>query len=184
MKNLLFALAATLCACLISCQGGQKASPRVNVWAEDSDTTYVGEISVSGEHVKVPFKRLSNGLAEVQVSLNGVPFNMWWDTGASITCISFLELQKLAKEGKVALEDYEGNSVSSLADGSQVQDALFRIKEVYIQGMDNESLVLKDVLVSVSSNEDAPLLIGQNIISELPKHSFNDSNETIDFDKQ
>ena len=81
-----------------SCSNHQKPSARNNVWG-DEDTTSVTEVKLSGSKVLVPFKRIESGLAEVQVSLNGVPFNMWWDTGASVTCISLLELQKLAKEG-------------------------------------------------------------------------------------
>ena len=63
-------------------------------------------MSLSSKNVIVPFERTSD-LAQVQISLNGVPFNMWWDTGASMTCISALELQKLAKEGKIELDDYQ-----------------------------------------------------------------------------
>ena len=90
-----------LCA---SCGNKQKPSPRSSVWGENVDTTTIAKIKLSGNKVLVPFKRMESGLAEVQVSLNGVPFNMWWDTGASVTCISLLELQKLAKEGKISLD--------------------------------------------------------------------------------
>ena len=45
------------------------------VWG-DEDTTSVTEIKLSGSKVLVPFKRKESGLAEIQVSLNGVPFNM------------------------------------------------------------------------------------------------------------
>ncbi len=108
---------------------------------------------------------------------------MWWDTGASITCISALELQKLAKEGKIELDDYMGKMVAGLADGSSSEEVVFNIKEIYIQGKDGEYLRLTDVAAMVSSNSNAPLLVGQNIISNLPKHSFNESKGIIEFDK-
>ena len=108
---------------------------------------------------------------------------MWWDTGASITCISALELQKLAKEGKITLDDYLGDAVSRLADGSSTEEVVFNIKEIYIQGKDNKYLRLTDVAAIVSANEEAPLLIGQNIISNLPKHRFNDRTGEIEFDR-
>ena len=121
--SLIIALAATVV--LTACGGGQKPSKRDNVWGENVDTSVVAKNQVKGEKVLVPFKRINNDLLEVQVSLNGVPFNMWWDTGASVTCISLLELQKLAKEGKISMDDYQGPAFSKIADGSTTRaDAL------------------------------------------------------------
>ena len=90
MKKILFAMAGIAIFACVSCGNKQKPSPRSSVWGENVDTTTVAEVRLSGEKVLVPFKRTESGLAEVQVSLNGVPFNMWWDTGASVTCISLL----------------------------------------------------------------------------------------------
>ena len=101
MKRIvLIGAAIALVSVCVSCGSRQKPSPRVNAW-DNSETLQIG---MNSDKVLVPFKRTSSGLAEVQVSLNGVPFNMWWDTGASITCISALELQKLSKEGKITLD--------------------------------------------------------------------------------
>ena len=178
MKRIIFAAIVIAMMSCTSCGSRQKPSSRVNVWDKESSS-----ISMSDEKVFVPFTLTPSGLAEVQVSLNGVPFNMWWDTGASITCISALELQKLAKEGKITLDDYLGDAVSRLADGSSTEEVVFNIKEIYIQGKDNKYLRLTDVAAIVSANEEAPLLIGQNIISNLPKHRFNDRTGEIEFDR-
>ena len=183
MKKILFVMAGIAIFACGSCGNKQKPSPRSSVWGENVDTTTVAEVRLSGEKVLVPFKRMESGLAEVQVSLNGVPFNMWWDTGASVTCISLLELEKLAKEGKISLDDYKGPALSTIADGSTTESAIFTIKEIYIQGQDNKYLILKDVDAMVSPSATAPLLIGQNVISNLPKHSFNESNSVIEFEK-
>lgn len=162
-----------------ACNNNQKPSARVNPWSDEVSTS----INMSDKQVLVPFTRLDNGLAQVEIKMNGVPFNMWWDTGASITCISALELQKLAKEGKIELDDYMGNMVAGLADGSSSEEVVFNIKEIYIQGKDGKYLRLTDIAAMVSSNSNAPLLVGQNIISNLPKHSFNESKGVIEFDK-
>lgn len=179
MKKILFAMAGMAILMCVSCGRKSNPSPRISVWGEN----VVAEVKLSGEKVFVPFKRMESGLAEVQVSLNGVPFNMWWDTGASVTCISLLELQKLAKEDKISLDDYKGPALSTIADGSTTESAIFTIKEIYIQGQDNKYLILKDVDAMVSPNIEAPLLIGQNVISNLPKHSFNESTGVIEFEK-
>lgn len=183
MKQIMLAMASIAFLMCASCGNNTKPSARVGVWGENVDTTMVSEVKLSGEKVLVPFKRKESGLAEVQVSLNGVPFNMWWDTGASVTCISLLELQKLAKEDKISLDDYKGPALSTIADGSTTESAVFTIKEIYIQGQDNKYLILKDVDAMVSPNAKAPLLIGQNVISNLPKHSFNESIGVIEFEK-
>ena len=73
--------------------------------------------------------------------------------------------------------------MSQIADGTTTESAVFTIKEIYIQGQDNKYLILKDVAAMVSPNAKAPLLIGQNVISNLPKHSFNESTGQIEFEQ-
>lgn len=182
MKKMILIIVGMVFFMCASCDKKPKPSARVGVWGENVDTSTVAEVKLSGEKVLVPFKRMESGLAEVQVSLNGVPFNMWWDTGASMTCISLLELEKLAKEGKISLDDYVGPAMSKIADGSTTESAVFTIKEIYIQGLDNKYLILKDVAAMVSPNAQAPLLIGQNVIRNLPRHSFNESTGVIEFE--
>lgn len=186
MKNILqmnrigyFMLAVIMMAIMVSCGGSQKPSQRASVW-DDSETD---EVELSTEKVCVPFKRTAGNLAEVQVSLNGEPFNMWWDTGASMTCISALELEKLVKAGKIELDDYQGSILTKIADGSTTEALVFNIKEIYIPGTDNQYLVLRDIDAAVSANADAPLLIGQNVIQNLPKHTFDEAKGLIIFDK-
>ena len=183
MKKALFVMLAMAIFICSSCSEQQKPSKRIDVWGENVDTTTKAKAKLTGDRVVVPFKRLENGLIEVQVSLNGVPFNMWWDTVASITCISLLELQKLAKEGKIEMEDYVGPAMSEIADGSTTESAMFTIKEIYIQRRDNKFLILEDVVAMVSPNIQAPLLLGQNVISKLPKHTFNENAEIIEFER-
>ncbi|MBD5415675.1 MAG: hypothetical protein HDR46_05235 [Bacteroides sp.] len=160
-----------------SCQSEQKPSDRISVWEDDSN------ISLSSNVVEVPFQRTAGNLAEVKVSLNGVTFNMWWDTGASMTCISALELQNLCKEGRISLDDYQGRILSRIADGSSTESFVFNIKEIYIQGLNNQYLRLQDIDAMVSPNQDAPLLIGQNIIQNLPPHKFREDAGVIEFEK-
>lgn len=184
MKKIFFITLSSLIIIAIcsSCVEKQKASKRVEIWGEEKDSTE--QVSLSAKKVIVPFQRTEGNLAQIQISLNGVPFNMWWDTGASMTCISALELQKLAKEGKIELDDYQGSIVSRIADGSTSESFVFNIREIYIPGRDNQYLVLHDVDASVSPNDGAPLLIGQNIIQNLPKHIFREDEGVIEFEQQ
>lgn len=179
--SLLSLFSAAVIAICTSCGGKSQVSPRVPIWDDDAD--YSKSVSLSSKNVIVPFERTSD-LAQVQISLNGVPFNMWWDTGASMTCISALELQKLAKGGKIELDDYQGSVVSRIADGSTSESLVFNIKEIFIQGRDNQYLILHDVAAAVSPNTGAPLLIGQNIIQNLPRHVFHEDEGVIVFEQQ
>ena len=175
MKNIL--LVALTLVLLMSCQK-QKPMPRQPIMGKRT------EISVQSNSSKIfiPFRRTESGLAEVQVSLNGVPFNIWWDTGASVTCISALEFAKLVKEGKINEDDHIQTIITTIADGTQVEEELFLIRELYLKGENDKYLIINNIYAAVSENLNAPLLIGQNVIQQLPKHSFDDSKSVIEFD--
>lgn len=171
-------LMAAIAIIMASCGGGQDPTPRPNVW--DNEEVAV-ETNLSGNKVCVPFHRTASSLVEVQVSINGEPFNMLWDTGASVTSISSLELAKLIKQGKITPQDYVDTVRMTYADGSASTEYIFHINEIYIQGLDNQYLRLTDVAAVVSDNASAPLLLGQNVISNLPQHSFNEAAQLIEF---
>lgn len=177
-KTLLFLLVSMLTAAICaSCGQKQKPSARVDIWAEDT-------VSRSdADKIVVPFKGEEGGTIQIQASINGVPFNMYWDTGASITCISALELMKLIKEGRIEATDHEGYMIARLADGSTSENMIFNIREIYIPARDNKHLILNDVQVSVSASGDAPLLIGQNVMRNLPQHVVRYEDEVIVFDE-
>ena len=187
MKNLAYIISAVMLLSCASCGSNQKPGERVENYGEEvrKDSSSLEGFTMSSEKVYVPFQRADGDLAQVQVSLNGVPFNMWWDTGASVTSISKLEFINLVKAGKIdEKEDHIGYINSSYADGSKGTEPLYRIGEITIQGKDNQTLRLYGVAVSVSENLSAPMLIGQNVISQLPKHKFNDYTGVIEFDKE
>ncbi|MBO8458955.1 MAG: retroviral-like aspartic protease family protein [Bacteroidetes bacterium] len=165
---------------LAACGGKEKPSPRVDVWGSNDGL----RVSMDAPKIEVPFKRTGGDLAEIQVSLNGVPFNMWWDTGASMLCISSLEFTKMYKEGRITDADYKGEIATSIADGSTVKSQVYTIREVDIQGMGDKWLRLYNVDAVVSGNSNAPSLIGQNVIQQLPKHTFNESTGMIEFEGQ
>ncbi len=178
-KFLVVALVA-LSVLLVACGSKEKPSPRVDVWGSNDGL----RISMDAPKIEVPFKRLEGDIIEVQVSLNGVPFNMCWDTGASMLCISSLEFTKMYKERRITEADYKGEILTSIADGSTVKSKVYTIRKIYIKGMDDKILRLYNVDAVVSKNVDAPLLIGQNVIKQLPKHMVNDSTGMIEFEEQ
>ena len=68
--------------------------------------------------------------------------------------------------------------------GSSTQEKVYVIRELFIPGQDSEHyLRIQDVHVAVAENLAAPLLLGQNVMQNLPKHSFNENKEVIEFEK-
>ena len=177
MKNFIHILIIGLMLLLCASCKNQRPSPRYQPWDHKCEAT------LSGDKVCVPFKRTMSGLIEVQVSLNSVPFNMCWDTGAAITSISSLEYAKLVKEGVACDDDLSDCITITCADGSSSDQRTLIIKEIYIQGKDGHYLRLMNVEAIILDNTKAPLLLGQNVISNLPKHSFNESSMEIEFEK-
>lgn len=175
MKRILILL--IIGVCISSCQK-QKPSPRQSLSGKQTETS----TSDSRNKIAVPYHRTTSGLAEVQVSLNGVPFNMWWDTGASMTSISTLEFAKLIKEGKISDSDYVRTMTATIADGTEVEENVYQIKELYLQGENDKYIAIRDIYVSVADNLDAPLLLGQNAIQQFPSHTFNETKMVIEFD--
>lgn len=176
MRNLIILF--VLFSALVSCKNRQEPSQRIPVWGNSSRQL---EVTMDAPNVQVPFKRTNGDLAEVQVSLNGVPFNMWWDTGASMMSISSLEFTKMIKEGKVDKDDYAGKVSFTMADGSIEECDVYYIKEVFIKGINDKYLRIHNVKMSISDSPDAPLLIGQNVMQALPRHTFNDDTGMIEF---
>lgn len=182
-RILIFAVSAlVVSAAISSCGGGQQPSKRVAIWDEGHDAAV--QVSMSAEKVLVPFQRTPSNLIQLQVSLNGVPFNMWWDTGASMTCISALEFNNLIKGGKIKPDDYRGVVSTGIADGSQTQSDVYHVNEIHIQGRDGQYLRVSDVDVLVAPNIGAPLLLGQDVMQQLPRHVFNEADGVIEFERQ
>lgn len=124
------------------------------------------------------------GVKKVDVKLNGETFKMYWDTGASTSSISIYELGMLCKAGKVSAGDFIGLSPSQIADGSISVGMVFKIRELEILGNDGKSISISDVEVTVSDNENAPLLLGNDATEALgKKYTINPDEQVIEFEE-
>lgn len=181
-NNLLILLSLLLCVGMMcGCKKKHKPSPRPEVY--NADTVPKKKIKHSANSVVVPFKRTEGNLYEIVASINGVPFNMWWDTGASITSISALEALSLYKQGKLKDEDLGGNTWSRVADGRIVPNTVLHVYEILIEGQDNRYVKVNNVDILIQdSSIAAPVLLGQDVISQLPRHTFDEKQGTIIFE--
>ena len=175
MKSLKFILLSLISIYVLAgCTSGREPSPRVNVW--EADTVKVEKPK------RVKFKRTDgSGLIQIEALINGVPFNMWWDTGASITTISALEFVNLIKGDVISEDDAMENIQTRNANGSVSTCGMFMCREFKIRTTDGSEFVLDNVEVAVSDNVGSPLLIGQNVMRRLPNAHVLDFEGVIEF---
>ena len=106
--------------------------------------------------------------------------DMIFDTGASGVHISLHELQTLQKNGQFSEADCIGTSLSQIADGSIVKNGLIILRKVAI----TEDVILTDIEASVALNQEAPLLLGNNVLDEFSSIEIDNENKTINFKKR
>ena len=152
------------------CDGG-KAKP------EPLSSGYVGDINdYHNNIIEVPFKKL-NGVRTIQVKINDcAEFPMIFDTGCSGMSISILELATLIKQGYISENDVIGISQAQIADGSVVEEAIVNLKKIQIGDYQ-----CRNVRALISSNEDAPLLLGNGALKDVESFKVDDDAQIIQF---
>lgn len=113
--------------------------------------------------VEIPFTK-ANGVTKVDCTINNLPLNFVFDTGASDVTISQVEANFMYKNGYLTDKDIIGQQLYQTADGSVSVGTTFLIKEIKFGG-----LVLRDVRASVVDSQNAPLLLGQTVLQRLGK---------------
>ena len=140
---------------------------------------YSSEYVVEGETIDVPFSS-QGGVKYVTVKVNGLTTDMIFDTGCSITLLSMHEAQQLASRGLLTKEDYVGKSKSVIADGSVVEDAIYKLSTLEITG-GTEPIICRDVTVQVSSNAEAPVLLGNGVLDRVASYTIDNEEKVIRF---
>lgn len=168
---------------IISC-GEEKKKPvfydsEIDIEIDSIDTREpshdYNEMSYS-DIISIPFKE-KEGVKYVNVSVNGFGFEMMFDTGCSGTLISVAEANYLYQKGYLTNEDILGTAQSQIADGSIVENMVINLKEVIIDG----KILCTDVTATVSANNDAPLLLGNEVLNRVAAYAVDNQNKTINF---
>jgi clan AA aspartic protease (TIGR02281 family) len=115
-----------------------------------------------------------NGVKYIPCEVNGVALDFIFDSGASNVSLSLTEALFLIKNDKISNYDILGYSKAKLANGELVENTDIILREIKIG-----NIVLEDVRASVVNNLDAPLLLGQSVISRLGKVVIADNQLTI-----
>ena len=123
--------------------------------------------------VEIPFTA-SNGVTKVDCTINGLPLNFVFDTGASDVTISQTEANFMFKNGYLSPRDVVGKQRYQTADGNISVGTTFIINHINFGG-----LALKGVHASVVSNQKAPLLLGQTVLKRLGKIEIDNERRVL-----
>lgn len=125
------------------------------------------------EIVEIPFTP-DGGCASVKCTINELPLNFIFDTGASIVSISQLEANFMLKNGYLNREDFVGTGRFIDANGDISEGSIVNLRNVDFGGMH-----LDNVRASVVRNQKAPLLLGQSVLGRLGKIEIDNSNKKL-----
>lgn len=165
---------------LIGCKNKEKYAPPYfetsNASVEQDGNLPESELS-SGDIVAVPFIE-SGGVKYIEVELNRTfTVRMILDSGCSGALISVAEAQHLYSKGVLTDDDFVGKSKSMIADGSVVENMVVNLREVIIGG----KIICPNVQATVSSNAQAPLLLGNEVLNRTASYTVDNQNKTINF---
>lgn len=126
-------------------------------FSTDSDST----LPLESERVEIPFTP-DGGCVSVKCTINELPLNFIFDTGASIVSLSQVEANFMLKNGYLKRDDFVGSGRFVDANGDVTEGTIVNLRYVDFGG-----LKLNNVRASVVRNQKAPLLLGQTVLGRL-----------------
>ena len=123
--------------------------------------------------VEVPFTAV-NGVTKVDCSINGLPLNFVFDTGASDVSLSQVEANFMFKNGYLNSKDVIGKQRYQTADGNISEGTVVNLRQINFGGLE-----LKDIRASVVRSQSAPLLLGQSILQRLGKIEIDNTKRVL-----
>lgn len=113
----------------------------------------------------------------MNVKVNGIGFEMIFDTGASTTLISLAEARYLWDKNLLTQDDIIKREQFAVADGSICDGLIVNLKEVVI----DDQIVCRNVLAYVSNTTKSTLLLGNEAIDRVASFSIDNEAKTINF---
>lgn len=126
----------------------------------------------------VQLEKNSGGLFVTEITLNGkVSVKALVDTGCSELSIPAHVFYTLVNSGTVCKEDQLPSRTYILADGSEVVNSRFLLREIKIG-----TRTFNNISVSITQNPNASILIGQNVLSKFGVIMFDYENNLMIFE--
>jgi hypothetical protein len=132
-------------------------------------------IQSTAQSTQVPMHQVG-GVYMVDCTLNTIPLKFIFDSGASTCQIGLTEALFLFKNGHLTEEDVLDDVQLRIADGSSIEGLRINIKSLEVGGnyySDIDAVIVKDL--------NAPLLLGQNILSTNAVVIIDYDNLTLNF---
>lgn len=147
-------------------------------FAEDAEHNTVSyNDNYSTDEVCIPFVE-RGGVKHINVMVNRkFTVEMIFDSGCSGTLISIAEAKYLYDKGCFTEDDILGTTKSQIADGSIVENMVINLRELVI----GEKIVCSNVTATVSSNAQAPLLLGNEVLDRAPSYVVDNQKKNIIF---
>lgn len=116
----------------------------------------------------------SNGIYMMPCKVNGIKLNFIIDTGASDVSISLTEAMFMLKNGYLSPDDFTGSEYYRMANGSVEEGTKIKLKSIEIG-----NIKIQDVSARVVHTLDAPLLLGQSVLTKLGRIEFDYHNNRM-----
>lgn len=169
---LMCGILGTLCG-LSACSSSQPKTSIPYVSYSDEDEW---DEDTSADIVSIPYQE-RGGVKTIKVTLNGMMVDMIFDTGCSGTLISLAEAQYMYSRGLLTDDDILGTSHSQIADGSIVENMVINLDRIVI----DEKLACRNVQATVCLNNEAPLLLGNEVLNRAASYTIDNENKVIKF---
>lgn len=122
----------------------------------------------------IKLKKELSGIYTVPCKVNGLSLKFIFDTGASSVSISKSEAIFMLKNGYLSQNDIIGSQQFQTASGDILEGTRIIIRKIEVGG-----LLLRNVEASVVHSDNAPLLLGQSVLSRLGKIQIDYNNSTL-----
>jgi len=131
------------------------------------------EAKMEGESSEIPFTK-EGGVCKVKCTINDLPLYFIFDTGASDVTMSTVEATFMFKNGYLASSDITGKEYFQTATGEISEGTIVMLRKVVFGGV-----TLTNVKASVVSTQNAPLLLGQSVLSRLGHIEIDNAKKLI-----
>lgn len=139
---------------------------KVNQESTSSSIETMGETTTT----EVPFTKEA-GVCKVKCTINDLPLNFYFDTGAYSVTLSNVEAAFMLKNGYLLKSDVKGSTYMGDANGDISEGTVVILRKVVFGGF-----TLENVKASIVHNQKAPLLLGQSVLSRLGKIEIDNAN--------
>jgi clan AA aspartic protease (TIGR02281 family) len=116
----------------------------------------------------------SGGVYLIPCTVNDLPLNFIFDTGASDVSISITEAMFMLKNGFLETSEIKESVKYNIANGEIAEGTRINLKTIQVGNQ-----VLHNIEASIIHSTQAPLLFGQTAMEKLGTYTFDYSNATL-----